>query len=98
MPWRNAVTNRVRSAGDKPLRNPITGIAGCCARAASGHAAAPLKQLTKYRRVIGPCSISSPAGRYHQRITFAGARPWIILEQASEAVRLRIQQLFPLAR
>jgi len=23
------------------LRNPITGIAGCCARAASGHAAAP---------------------------------------------------------
>jgi hypothetical protein len=23
------------------LMNPITGIAGCCARAASGHAAAP---------------------------------------------------------
>jgi hypothetical protein len=27
--------------GDAPLRNPITGMAGCCARAASGHAAAP---------------------------------------------------------
>jgi hypothetical protein len=26
---------------DKLLRNPITGIAGCCASAASGHAAAP---------------------------------------------------------
>ncbi len=35
----------------------ITGIAGCCARAASGPATtAPLKQLTKYRRLIGPCS------------------------------------------
>ena len=27
-------------SGDWPLRNPITGIAACCARAASGHAAA----------------------------------------------------------
>jgi hypothetical protein len=26
---------------DALCRNPITGIAGCCARAASGHAAAP---------------------------------------------------------
>ena len=26
-------------SGDAPWRNPITGIAGCCARAASGHAA-----------------------------------------------------------
>ena len=37
-PWRNA---RTRSAsGDVEFRNPITGIV-CCARAASGHAAAP---------------------------------------------------------
>jgi hypothetical protein len=28
--------------GDAALRNPTTGIAGCCARAASGHTAAPL--------------------------------------------------------
>jgi hypothetical protein len=27
--------------GDAPLRTPIAGIAGCCARAASGQAAAP---------------------------------------------------------
>jgi len=36
--------NRRRSAtasGDLLSRNPITGIAGCCARAASGHPATP---------------------------------------------------------
>jgi hypothetical protein len=33
------------------LRNPITGIAGCCARAASGHAtAAPANSLMNSRR------------------------------------------------
>src|SRR5437899_1725437 len=36
-PWRNAVTRCVASASDVLRRNPITGIAGCCARAASGH-------------------------------------------------------------
>jgi hypothetical protein len=30
------------ASGDPLSRNPITGIAGCCARAASGHAAAAL--------------------------------------------------------
>jgi hypothetical protein len=29
------------SSGDRALMNPITGIASCCARAESGHAAAP---------------------------------------------------------
>jgi hypothetical protein len=28
-------------SSEPAVRNPITGIAGCCARAASGHAAAP---------------------------------------------------------
>jgi len=32
----------VRSiSGEPESRNPMTGIAGCCARAATGHAAAP---------------------------------------------------------
>jgi hypothetical protein len=31
----------VYALGEAVLRKPITGIAGCCARAASGHAAAP---------------------------------------------------------
>ena len=33
------------------LRNPITGIAGCCARAASGHAAAPPSSVMNSRRL-----------------------------------------------
>jgi len=36
-------------AGDLTSRNPITGIAGCCACAASGHAAAPLNSAMKSR-------------------------------------------------
>ena len=35
---------------DTLLRNPITGIAGCCARAASGHAAAPPSSPMNVRR------------------------------------------------
>jgi hypothetical protein len=35
------------------LRNPITGIAGCCARAASGHAAALPRSVMKCRRLMG---------------------------------------------
>ena len=35
------------------LRNPITGIAGCCARAASGHASAELpSSLMNSRRLM----------------------------------------------
>src|SRR5262245_31402307 len=34
------------------LRNPITGIVGCCARATSGQATAPPSKLTKLRRLI----------------------------------------------
>ena len=33
----------LEASADPPSTNPITGIAGCCARAASGHAAAPAK-------------------------------------------------------
>jgi hypothetical protein len=32
------------------MRNPTTGIAGCCARAASGHAAAPPSVTKNFRR------------------------------------------------
>jgi hypothetical protein len=34
-----------------PLRSPTTGIAGCCARAASGHAVAPPSRLMNSRRL-----------------------------------------------
>jgi hypothetical protein len=35
---------------DWPSRNPITGIADCCARAASGHATAPPSVAKNFRR------------------------------------------------
>src|SRR5262245_5956369 len=39
--------------GDRVLRNPTTGIAGCCARAANGHAtAAPASRAMNSRRLI----------------------------------------------
>jgi hypothetical protein len=41
---------RANGAGDTLLRNPITGIAVCCARAASGHNAAPPNSVMKSRR------------------------------------------------
>src|SRR6266566_4452984 len=41
------------SSGDAALRKPITGIAGCCARAASGHvAAAPPRSVMNSRRFV----------------------------------------------
>src|SRR6516165_2249767 len=39
---------------DWPSRNPIIGIAGCCARAASGHAAAPPSKVMNSRRLMQP--------------------------------------------
>ena len=44
------------ASGDALLRNPITGIAGCCARAASGHAAAapPRRLMNSRRRISAP--------------------------------------------
>ena len=43
---------RAHRSGDSPCRNPITGIAGCCARAASGHAAAPPSSVMNSRRLM----------------------------------------------
>jgi hypothetical protein len=52
-PWRNAATTYPYGWSDALLRNPITGIAGCCARAASGHAAVPPpRRVMNSRRFI----------------------------------------------
>src|SRR5215467_5128020 len=52
-PWRNADTSSADSPGARAPTNPITGVADCCARAASGHAVAePTIPLTKSRRRI----------------------------------------------
>ena len=50
-PAESAAIRRAALSGDALLRNPITGIAGCCARAASGHAAAaPPSSVMNSRR------------------------------------------------
>jgi hypothetical protein len=42
---------RAESSADRELKKPITGIAGCCARAASGHTtAAPPRSVMNSRR------------------------------------------------
>src|SRR5262245_58453170 len=46
----------VHCAADKPCSTPMTGIAGCCARAASGHAAAPPSNVMKSRRFTADAS------------------------------------------
>src|SRR5262249_36803262 len=50
--WRTPANRCVVSSGDLLLRYPITGIAGCCARAPSGHAAAPPMSVMNARRFI----------------------------------------------
>jgi hypothetical protein len=57
---RSSPSPRRRCSGSPPLRNPMTGIAGCCARAANGHAtAAPPSSVMNWRRPI----IRSPRRR-----------------------------------
>jgi hypothetical protein len=62
------------SLGALVLRNPITGMAGCCARACSGHAAAaagpPSKMMNSRRRMpdtrAPPRSRSAAPSAYHR--------------------------------
>src|SRR5215470_4499555 len=53
-PWRNARSRSEIASGDLGSRYPITGIAACCALAASGHAAtAPPSSVMNSRRFMG---------------------------------------------
>src|SRR5215831_8131411 len=52
-PWRKAAAMGAYPLDVWPLRNPTTGIGGCCARAASGHAAAAPPSVAKnFRRLM----------------------------------------------
>ena len=55
-PSRNARTRSALPSGDAEWRNPITGIAGCCARATPGHVAAapPTSVMNSRRRISAP--------------------------------------------
>ena len=49
-------------------RNPITGIVGCCARAGSGHAAAPPSSVMNRRRSARSIAVmGSGSKRAHRR-------------------------------
>src|SRR5262245_23623652 len=74
---RNATTNGANDSADALLRNPITGIAGCCARAASGHvAAAPPSRPMNSRRFIFAV-IRSPRRRWRAASAVPPSRvPW----------------------
>src|SRR5262245_4027335 len=60
-PCRNALTRYAKPAAGVVLRNPITGIAGCCARTASGHAAAPPRTVTNSRRLRSSIQVAPQA-------------------------------------
>ena len=61
-------------SGDVALRNPITGIAGCCARAASGHAAAaPPSSVMNSRRLIRSPRRRGRARRRHVQAKSLGS-------------------------
>ena len=51
-PWRNAARRCSVPSGDVLRRNPITGIGGCCARAAIGHAVALPRKAMNSRRFM----------------------------------------------
>jgi hypothetical protein len=51
-PWRKAARRIAIAFGDLLSRNPTTGIAACCARTASGHAAALPKTPRNSRRLM----------------------------------------------
>ena len=48
-PRRRPFSRGVSDSGDPEFRYPITGIVGCCARAASGHTAAPPTSVSRTR-------------------------------------------------
>src|SRR5262249_53299205 len=66
-PCRKASTINAKPAAGVLLRNPITGIAGCCARAASGHAAAaPPRNVAKnFRSSDVACHVTLRLGVIH---------------------------------
>src|SRR5262249_44831610 len=76
--WKAAMSG-ANPAGIPPARTPITGIAGCCARAASGHAAAPPSSVMNSRRLMsdmGACFPRLAPMKRTQGNTERTAGPW----------------------
>ena len=66
----NPTMRSVHCAADTPCRTPITGTAGCCARAASGPASVPPSSVMNSRRFIAP-----PCTQAHAKFRLMQLRP-----------------------
>src|SRR5262249_50315706 len=68
-PLRTSPPKRTELSFDRPLTKPITGIAGCCARAASGHAAAapPTSVMNSRRLIVAPRGSKPRTASSHSR-------------------------------
>jgi len=96
-PLRNAATRLTLGSGEPDCKNPITGIADCCARAASGQAAtAPPSSVMNWRRFMSSMGTSSPMHYQSRRLavlsppqlqpaTGRPASPWGKAEMLSSA-------------
>ena len=87
------------SLGDLPLINPITGIAGgCCARTASGQAAAPLSSVMNWRHLRSSMDSSpEPAVPAYRRLRMPRKLPQVLGADLnrSESRRRRCQHRCP---
>src|SRR5262249_41692888 len=96
-PWRKAAMKFARSAGDPPCKKPTTGVAGCCARAASDQAMAdPAIPLMRSRRRIaflqGPGLRRLSLTRTRLQQGFATDEMWFrgqFAQQQSQAAHVR---------
>src|SRR5262245_39449364 len=79
-PSRNAATSGANASGEALCRCPIIGIAGCCARAASGHAAALPSSVMNSRRCMPNMGLAPPHPvRRVSRTLSLARRDWLVL-------------------
>src|SRR5262249_39757725 len=102
-PWRKPATRWLASVSDALRRNPATGIAVCCVRTASGHAAAaPPSAASNFRRpmvtVIRPSRARCVKGTipHQERLVFTFKGGWTAALAAQQKDE-RLSPLSPLA-
>src|SRR5438046_1050970 len=61
---------RAYPSAEPLFRNPIMGIAGCCAREARGHAAAPPRRVRNERRCMRSIRDLIPRGKVHAPVEY----------------------------
>ena len=89
-PLRNAATRGIEAAADVLRMKPITGIAGCCARAASGQAAAtlPIRPINSRRLMSAP---KASQGIVAVQTRLVKRRPDVRLGQLADIERSNLQ-------